>query len=83
MADIRNDWQGDAATYRSFLLRCWLEGERGDLSDWRFSLVDLSAPQEKNGLACLEEVVESLSGRLSQAGPRKIHSDSNLTAQEK
>ena len=67
-----NNWQDAGRNGRSFLLRCWQEGEppEGEPDPaiiWRFTLVPINDPSHARGFACLENMLTYLRAELDSA----------------
>ncbi len=58
---IGQEGEGSGGNYRAFLLRCWQDEE-----EWRFTLVQLGDEGEKQGFACLEDLVTYLRVELQE-----------------
>lgn len=76
-ADHAEGWQECANDYRSFLLRCWQEGEPETENEpgfkatseasWRFTLARIDDEQSKKGFASLEALVDYLQAELQES----------------
>ena len=62
MVFSKNNWHDAGRNGRSYLLRCWQEGELPDGKEpgvafaWRFALIPVDDPSKARGFACLEEL---------------------------
>ena len=70
MSGSKNNWQDAGRNGRSYLLRCWQEGQPsgGDPGAliWRFALVPIDDQSNPKGFACLEDLFGYLRGQLLQ-----------------
>jgi hypothetical protein len=66
--------QGKPQPYRSFLLRCWQEGEAspGEEAEWRFSVEEVVDEPRRKGFSNLEAVCAFLRDQLmgTQSGDK-------------
>jgi hypothetical protein len=71
MAASKNNWHDAGQNCRSYLLRCWQEGELTDGKEpgeplaWRFALIPVNDQSNGRGFACLEELCACLSLELA------------------
>lgn len=65
-----DNWQEGTQTFRTYLLRCWLEennvgdSPRDKTTAWRFTLSQLGNERDRRGFSCLDDLVGYLADQL-------------------